>query len=140
MKKCPKCNEIFTDFAGVYPDTCPKCKIDLDSGLKISENTEDKKPKSGINIMKEILAFILDLIIAYFLGAIIIFVIGLILYQGLVFLGQLAPSIREGLLLFFKMNIFDFLLKIIFIILMFLYFKILPKLMGKTLGKKIFRI
>ena len=140
MKKCPKCNEIFTDFAGVYPDTCPKCKIDLDSGLKISENIEYKKPKSGENIIKGILAFILDLITAYFLGAIIIFVVGLILYRGIVVLGQLVPSTKEGILLFFKMKIFDFLLQIAFVILMFLYFKIFPRLMGKTLGKRIFRI
>lgn len=131
MKKCPKCNEIFKDFAGVYPDTCPKCKIDLDTGLKI------EVVQSGISL-KKILAFILDLIIAYFLGVIIIFVVGLILYRGLVVLGQLAPSTREGILSFLK--IFDFLLKTVCIILIFLYFKIFPKLMGKTLGKKIFRI
>lgn len=90
--------------------------------------------------LKKILAFILDLIIAYILGAIIIFCAGLILYRGIVVLGQLAPSTREGILLFFKMKIFDFLLQIAFVILIFLYFKIFPKVMGKTLGEKIFRI
>jgi len=88
--------------------------------------------------LKKILAFILDLIIAYILGAIITFCAGLILYRGLVVLGQFAPSMREGVLSFMK--IFDFLLKIAFIILIFLYFKVFPKLMGKTLGKRIFRM
>lgn len=48
MKKCPKCNEIYTDFAGVYPDTCPKCKIDLDTGLKIEG--ELKQPEAGVRV------------------------------------------------------------------------------------------
>ena len=63
---------------------------------------------------------------------------GLILYRGLVILGQIAPSTREGILSFSK--ILDSLLRIVFAILIFLYFKIFPKLTGKTLGKKIFRI
>jgi uncharacterized membrane protein len=88
--------------------------------------------------LKKIPVFILDLIIAYILGAIITFCAGLILYRGPVVLGQLAPSTREGILSFMK--IFDFLLKIALIILIFLYFKIFPKLIGKTLGKRIFRI
>lgn len=50
MKKCPKCNEIFTDFAGVYPDTCPKCRIDLDTGLKIDAESKRVKSKKGKKI------------------------------------------------------------------------------------------
>lgn len=45
MKKCPKCNEIFRDFAGVNLDTCPKCNVDLDTGLKIEEKLKRPEPK-----------------------------------------------------------------------------------------------
>ena len=56
MKKCPECNKEYPDYA----DTCPKCKTDLDTGLKIQENTEDKKRRRGhrlFSIGKYILIF-----------------------------------------------------------------------------------
>lgn len=105
----------------------------------LNHTLKDKKKHRGINL-KKIPAFILDLTLAYILGAIIIFCVGLILYRSLVVLGQVVPSTREGILLFFKMKIFDFLLGTAFVILIFLYFKIFPKLIGKTLGERIFRI
>ncbi len=127
MKKCPKCSETYQDFA----DTCPKCNVDLDTGLKI------EVAKSG-NSLKKILAFVLDLIIAYFLSGIIVFLAGFIIFQGIVILGQIVPSLREGISSFLK--IFDFLIEKAPIVLIILYFIVIPKLIGKTFGKKLLKI
>jgi len=86
----------------------------------------------------KIIAFILDLGIAYILGGLIVFVTGLILYQSLIAIGNHFTSSRVSIV--FLLKYLDFALKIFFIFLIFLYFKITPKLFGKTFGKKIFRI
>lgn len=88
-------------------------------------------------IMK-IIAFILDLGIAYVLGGLIVFLTGLILYRGSVTIGHYFPNSRETIV--FLLKYLDFALKVFLVFLIFLYFKILPKLFGKTFGKKIFRI
>lgn len=40
MKKCPKCNKVYQDFA----DTCPKCNVDLNTG---EEQRRAKKGRLG---------------------------------------------------------------------------------------------
>lgn len=91
-----------------------------------------------MSVIKKILAFILDLAIAYILGGLIVFITGLILYRSSITIGNYFIALRESIV--FLLKYLDFVLKIFFIFLIFLYFKTAPKLFGKTLGRKLFRI
>lgn len=94
--------------------------------------------KKQMSRIIKIIAFILDLGIAYVLGGLIVFLAGLILYWGSITIGHYFPNSRENIT--FLLKYLDFALKVFLIFLIFLYFKILPKLFGKTFGKKILKI